>query len=164
MSQEIQVCPALRHLLLNQTFGKGSWSTEHFAVRFDCISLSTPSTFSGIIFEGPVPSAFAQASRKTSNFPKETPKQIQFSRNTDFSSLRQKYPGTREALCAAFGHGRARGCRAWVRKRIRTDIRAKSTERAKRELTKRSGIAKKHKQKAAAKLLFESLSGLDCNV
>lgn len=150
MSQEIQVCPTLRHLLLNQTFGKGSRSTEHFTVRFDCISLSTPSTFSGIIFEGPVPSAFAQASRKTSNFPKETPKQIQFSRNTDFSSLRQKYPGTREALRAAFGHGRARGCRAWVRKRIRTDVQAKSTERARRELTKKKRDRKETQTKGGS--------------
>jgi len=42
-----------------------------------------------------------------------------------------------------------------------TDIQSESKEQAKKQ---KSRIAKKHKQKPAAKLLFESLSGLDCNV
>lgn len=53
-----------------------------------------------------------------------------------------------------------RGC---VSKGIRIDVQFKSTEHEKKE-KKKSRITKKSKQKLSAKLLFESLSGLDCNV
>lgn len=51
-----------------------------------------------------------------------------------------------------------RGC---VSKGIHVDVQFKSTEHEKKE---KSRITKKSKQKPSAKLLFESLSGLDCNV